>query len=141
MTDPVRAHSDMPDQHLVMRRPWWAPERSAHNYAEEPMDSLAGVVLPFDWTEQAACATSDLPPDAWFPNTTHRKRQTQLALRVCAGCPVRQHCLDYALGESRASRPLFGVWGGTTYHQRTAMTRPAREASKAKNTYREERSA
>lgn len=41
---------------------------------------------------------------------------------ICAGCPVAQDCLDYAL----ATNPAFGIWGGLTYKQRQAYARRQR---------------
>jgi WhiB family redox-sensing transcriptional regulator len=41
------------------------------------------------------------------------------ALRVCAGCSVRDECLDFAL----ETRQRYGIWGGTTERQRRRMMR------------------
>ncbi len=46
--------------------------------------------------------------DGWSP-----------ALRVCAGCPVREDCLDYALRTNQTQ----GVWGMTTPAERQQMLR------------------
>lgn len=53
-------------------------------------------------TGQAACATSDLPPEAWFPTNG---RPTNAAALVCLTCPVRITCGTVGTEE-------FGVWGG-----------------------------
>lgn len=55
------------------------------------------------WTALAACAGTD--PEAFFPE---KGGSTREAKRVCAGCPVRVECLEYAL----ATGQRFGVWGG-----------------------------
>ena len=39
------------------------------------------------------------------------------ARRVCAGCPVRQACLDYAI----TNRIAYGVWGELTERERRAL--------------------
>jgi WhiB family redox-sensing transcriptional regulator len=39
------------------------------------------------------------------------------AKAVCAGCPVREACLEFAL----ANAERWGVWGGTSERQRRAM--------------------
>ncbi len=39
------------------------------------------------------------------------------AKAVCAGCPVRAECLEFAL----ANDERWGVWGGTSERQRRAM--------------------
>jgi WhiB family redox-sensing transcriptional regulator len=38
----------------------------------------------------------------------------QPAKTICAGCPVRTECLDYALADDT----LVGVWGGTSETER-----------------------
>jgi hypothetical protein len=39
------------------------------------------------------------------------------ARRVCAACPVRQPCLDYAI----SNRISHGIWGGLTERERRAL--------------------
>ena len=39
------------------------------------------------------------------------------ARQVCAACPVRQPCLDYAI----TNRIAYGVWGGLTERERRAL--------------------
>jgi WhiB family transcriptional regulator, redox-sensing transcriptional regulator len=41
------------------------------------------------------------------------------AREICQECPVRQECLDYAMGEP----DLIGVFGGTSWGQRKKMRR------------------
>lgn len=67
---------------------------------------------PTPWTNQAACQGSD--PDLWFPE---RGASTREALTTCRACPVRAECLAYAL----RWKIDWGVWGGTTVHQRTII--------------------
>jgi WhiB family transcriptional regulator, redox-sensing transcriptional regulator len=62
------------------------------------------------WIEDAACAGED--PDMFFPK---RDAPARAAKAVCAGCPVREACRDYAV---RAPIMLAGVWGGTTERER-----------------------
>ncbi len=50
----------------------------------------------------------------WFPDP---KEPAEAAKAVCAGCPVRDECLDYAL----ASRQRFGVWGGMSEQERRRL--------------------
>ncbi len=69
-----------------------------------------------DWSWFAACAGSSATPDDFIP------RPTVLAKQMCAGCPVRTDCLEYAL-----SVPwLVGYWGGTTAGRRDKMRRQRR---------------
>lgn len=59
----------------------------------------------------------------WYP----RERYYDTATANCAGCPVINQCLTYAL-ENREDE---GVWGGTTPKQRrNLLRRQAREAAK-----------
>ena len=39
------------------------------------------------------------------------------ARRVCAACPVREPCLDYAI----TNRISHGIWGGLTERERRAL--------------------
>ena len=58
-----------------------------------------------------------MAPATFFPS---RGEATGEAREVCAGCPVREPCLDYATGEG-----LEGVWAGTSKKERRAMGRRA----------------
>ena len=44
------------------------------------------------------------------------------ALEVCAGCPVRRECADYAVA---AGPRLGGVWGGLTAAERARIRQGA----------------
>ncbi len=65
---------------------------------------------PANWRDHAACADAD--PRLFFPaGTTGRadaEAQADRAKSVCAGCPVRAACLDWALATGQRT----GVWGG-----------------------------
>jgi len=64
------------------------------------------------WRELAACRGADL--NAFFPG---RGESAEPARRVCAGCPVREPCLDYALTHGITS----GIWGGLAELDRRAL--------------------
>jgi WhiB family transcriptional regulator, redox-sensing transcriptional regulator len=72
-----------------------------------------------DWRELAACRFED--PDLFFPigTTGPALVQTRRAQAVCARCPVRAQCLDFALATEQAT----GVWGGTTETERRDLSR------------------
>ncbi|WP_338538892.1 WhiB family transcriptional regulator [Janibacter terrae] len=53
-------------------------------------------------------------PDWWFPE--RGRDDTDKALRVCASCPVRRMCRDYAQAWDDE-----GVWGGSTDHERMEL--------------------
>ena len=64
------------------------------------------------WQDQALCAQTD--PDLWFP-PDGRRDVAATARRICAGCPVRAECLDYAV--TLEPLPLDGIWAGRTHTQ------------------------
>jgi WhiB family transcriptional regulator, redox-sensing transcriptional regulator len=64
------------------------------------------------WRELAACRGADL--GLFFPG---RGESAGPARRVCAGCPVREPCLDYALSHGITC----GVWGGLAERDRRAL--------------------
>ena len=74
------------------------------------------------WEELAACRGTD--PELFFPVSTTGPSAVQIrqAKAICAGCPVRQPCLDYAL----ATGQQFGIWGGLDETERRALRRPVR---------------
>lgn len=79
---------------------------------------LFGDVKGGDWRERAVCAQAD--PDEWFQE---KGGSTKVAKSVCARCPVKAECLEYALARDER----FGVWGGLSERER----RPLVQARKA----------
>jgi WhiB family transcriptional regulator, redox-sensing transcriptional regulator len=71
-------------------------------------------VVPADrrWMVDGACV--DEPVDLWFASQGHHVRDAQA---ICAGCGVRERCLEYAVGEMI----VHGVWGGLTPRQRRPL--------------------
>lgn len=67
-----------------------------------------------DWRDSALCAQTG--PEAFFPEKGESPR---LAKRVCAACPVRAECLEYAL----EANERFGVWGMKTPRERLRILR------------------
>lgn len=70
-----------------------------------------------EWMEHAACRGVD--PDLFFPA---RGEDQDAVKAICAACPVRFDCLDYAMVNSEK----FGVWGGLSEKQRRALRRHGR---------------
>ncbi len=64
------------------------------------------------WMNDSLCAQTD--PEAFFPDKGGSPRA---AKAVCAACPVRQVCLDYALEVREPS----GIWGGLTARERRKL--------------------
>lgn len=78
-----------------------------------------------DWREDGACAHAD--PDLFFPisSTGRALGQIAKAKATCAGCPVRQACLEFALDQDL----MHGIWGGATPEDRRAWRHERRSAA------------
>lgn len=81
------------------------------------------------WFADAECA--GLGPDLFFTDASGQASDEAIA--VCAVCPVRERCLEWAL----ANNDTEGVWGGTTPAQRRRIRR-RRSGSAAVETRRAE---
>ena|ERR1700742_2844862 len=82
-----------------------------------------------EWRAASACLNTD--PDVVFPVAvgSAASKQAMKAIRICAGCTVRQQCLDFAIRSGEKD----GIWGGTTPEERIRDRRvrnrhPARRA-------------
>ena len=62
-----------------------------------------------EWMASGLCRVE--PPPRFFPSDGVG---VEVAKRICADCPVKTPCLEYAL-ENRIDH---GVWGGTSERQR-----------------------
>lgn len=62
-----------------------------------------------DWMARGNCRFE--PPATFFPSDGVG---VEVAKRICATCPVKGECLEYAL----QNRIDHGVWGGTSERQR-----------------------
>lgn len=67
----------------------------------------------FPYLEEAACRGLD--PELFY---AEGGAAVAKAKALCADCPVRQRCLEWAV-----RREEFGVWGGTTARERAALRR------------------
>jgi WhiB family redox-sensing transcriptional regulator len=78
------------------------------------------------WTDSAVCRNVDT--DLFFPVGTNQEatEQTVAAKAICATCPVRTSCLEYALATNQAD----GVWGGLDESERLAIRRRARQGQR-----------
>jgi WhiB family redox-sensing transcriptional regulator len=70
-----------------------------------------------EWRERSACRDSD--PDVFFPigSSGPALEQIETARRICAACPVRDECLEFALATNQEA----GIWGGTTEEERRKL--------------------
>lgn len=72
-----------------------------------------------DWMDAALCAQVD--PDLWYPEGAGQHART--ALRVCAQCPVRTDCGEYAQDvEDSSDGRRYGAWAGMSARQRHRKT-------------------
>ena len=80
------------------------------------------VIHPMNstWRGRAACRGVD--PDIFYPVSDE---DAEPAKAICRACPVREACLEYALGE----RERDGVWGGATERERRRMLRQRRKTA------------
>lgn len=78
-----------------------------------------------DWLELARAAdeiADNLPcrqaPDLYFATQTEG-HYSQLAIRACSDCPIRQMCGEYAIKHNETE----GIWGGLTAGERKRIRR------------------
>ena len=76
---------------------------------------------PNEWRQDAACR--DLDTAIFFPETDGA---AAAAKAVCATCPVREACLQFAL----ITRQDDGVWGGLDENERRRLRRRRQEAAR-----------
>lgn len=72
------------------------------------------------WRQAAACRGVD--PEVFYPLSDEEAGAAKI---VCGRCPVRQPCLEFALG----SREREGVWGGATERERRRILRQRRRSA------------
>lgn len=75
---------------------------------------MTAVLADSDWRDLAACREVD--PELFFAAP-----QADAAKAVCASCPVRVPCLDWAMRHSMG----YGVWGATAEEERRTPGAPA----------------
>ena len=79
--------------------------------------SLTDLLKRAEWMGDAACKHVD--PNLFFPE---RGASLRIARAMCAECPVRLQCLEYALDNNETC----GVWGGASERERRTMRRRRR---------------
>jgi WhiB family redox-sensing transcriptional regulator len=74
------------------------------------------------WQLLAACRGEDssyfFAPN-YFEKRAEKDGREAVAKAICARCPVRGECLEYALG----IREAHGIWGGLNEMERRALLR------------------
>jgi len=70
-----------------------------------------------EWMARGLC--TNVPPATFFPSDG---AGVEHARKICAGCPVRDACLEHAL----AHRIDHGVWGGCSERERRRILKRRR---------------
>jgi WhiB family redox-sensing transcriptional regulator len=96
-----------------------ASEPSAWDRAVPPLWPEVDVAydLETEWMRSARCRSAD--PEVFFPTDGVG---VEFARAICAKCPVRRACLEFALDH----RIGHGVWGGTSERERVRILRARR---------------
>ncbi|MFO7701053.1 MAG: WhiB family transcriptional regulator [Acidimicrobiia bacterium] len=79
-----------------------------------------------NWRGEAAC--SGVNSDIFFPASEEDPEATAQAKSICAECPVREACLQYALATNQSA----GVWGGLDAAERRRLRRRIRDRDRRK---------
>jgi WhiB family redox-sensing transcriptional regulator len=79
-------------------------------------------MIDFSWRQRGACRGLD--PDVFYPLSDEEAGE---AKAICAACPVREPCLEFALD----TREAEGIWGGTTARERRRLLRQRRKVAAA----------
>jgi WhiB family transcriptional regulator, redox-sensing transcriptional regulator len=94
--------------------------RPAPAYATIFAMILHDAVSRDTWRQAAACR--GYPAEMFYPETA---AEVAAAKRVCAGCKVRERCLELAL----RNKEQYGVWGGMTERERARAIRRSLRAA------------
>ncbi len=83
---------------------------------------MAANSWEYGWQWRAACRGEDAP--LFFPPSHPEEKEERLtrerqAKAICATCPVRMECLEYAV----RIKEFHGIWGGLNELERRALVR------------------
>ncbi len=78
--------------------------------------------IQLTWMSRGSCR--NYPAAAFFPSDGVG---VDAARKICAECPVKTSCLEYALAE----RIEHGVWGGCSERERRRILKRRRESAAA----------
>jgi WhiB family redox-sensing transcriptional regulator len=88
----------------------------SYGNTEQRRHMVRPLILPGPWIKRAACRGLDA--ELFYPL---KGLPVTEAKRVCARCPVKAPCLEFAL----RTNEKFGVWGGLSAIERRRMRRNA----------------
>ena len=78
------------------------------------------IGMESNWMAEGLC--NEQPPSLFFPSDGVG---VEVAKKICAECPSKEPCLEYAL----TNRIDHGVWGGTSERQRRRILKARRSAA------------
>lgn len=81
-----------------------------------------------DWRAQAVCSKAETA-NLFFPVGVTGPAESQIvrAKEICAACPVRSACLEFAISTNQE----YGIWGGTSEDERRILRREWRREQRA----------
>jgi WhiB family redox-sensing transcriptional regulator len=85
-----------------------------------PVDIVRRPTPTPEWFADATCRVERIPTETFFPAFDDH---AGVAIAICARCPVRECCLEWAIAE----RFDAGIFGGTTARGRMRIRRRRRE--------------
>ena len=83
------------------------------------MEQMENTAISIESVWMAAGKCADMSPNTFFPSDGSG---VEVAQKICADCPSKEPCLEYAL----TNRIDHGVWGGTSERQRRRILRARR---------------
>lgn len=80
-----------------------------------------------DWRDRGNRACDGMATELFFPVGSSGPALPQIARAksVCAGCPVRRECGEWALESGQD----YGIWGGMTEQERREISRQRKEGA------------
>lgn len=102
----------------------WEKGRPPNKEASPPIFTFPTLDLR-PWMKEAACKDV-ADPDIFFPEQGQWKKGIA-AKAICAGCPVKKDCLDYAIEYEQGDR--YGIWGGMNTKERWEHERELKRRS------------
>lgn len=111
---PLRARREPPDG---ITRPHYGNGLCSTCYTRKRRNDTPTMTIPGPWMDEAKCNADTA--EMFFPEKGDPKSLGGEAKAICAGCPVIEQCLEWAL----ETNERYGVWGGTTAYERRALRR------------------
>jgi len=83
----------------------------------EPLDGRSDFWARLTLPALPAAACVDHPELPWVPSVGSNGGKLNEMRSICADCPEREPCLEFALSH----QTVLGIWGGTSHAQRDLM--------------------